>query len=161
MKSGGGRKGEGSVDNLCFNKSFLWFWCTIKSENHCYLLPCHSSGIPVISFPSWYFSTFSFPYYVTNSHIYLSCCLLLHMSVKYEPFSAYFLKYTVISPLNSNWTNYGKGLFLYCGNMRAFRRLLGESVLFYSLQKFSKYMFVGSMILWMTLFVFVMCHKYS
>lgn len=49
---------------------------------------------------------------------------------------SHFIKYILMFPFNSNWTNYGKKLILYCVNMRAFRRLSRESV-FYSLQKFS------------------------
>lgn len=94
--------------------------------------------------------------------IHLFGCFLLYMSVKYEQFSVYFLKYTLISPLNNNWTNFRKGLILFPGDIRVSRRLLGESVLSYSIQKFySKYRFVGRMILWILCFTFLYLYLWS
>lgn len=85
----------------------------------------------VIYFTPWYFSVFfPFPIMWQWTIIHLFGCFLLYMSVKYEQFSVYPRKYTLISPLNNNWTNFRKGLILFPGNIRVSRRLLGKSVLF-------------------------------
>ena len=85
----------------------------------------------VIYFTPWYFSVFfPFPIMWQWTIIHLFGCFLLYMSVKYEQLSVYSLKYTLISPLNNNWTNFRKGLILFTGNIRLSRRLLGKSILF-------------------------------